>query len=84
MNRFEIISKFHLTPYMTITGKEIVYRYTSPDGVFVDLTHFSRTFSFMIHDDDGNEIRSQEYTNFTDFEKYENRYNEFCKFFNVK
>ena len=85
-NRFDIINELNLSPRKTGVSKGVVRcTYLDPDKVVVylidDLNDDSKKFQFGILSDDGNEVNSLEFKDYTDRENFISRFNEFKKFF---
>lgn len=82
--RFDIIERYGLKPHKTTNLKEVIYTYFTPDKkMFVHLEHFSRKFYFSIISDTRETLESQHFQDFSDLDKFEAKYNEFRKFFNL-
>ena len=87
-NRFDIINEYNLSPRKTEVSNGIVrYTYVVHNNVLIylidDLNGETKRFQFGILSDDGDEIKSLEFTHYTDREKFISRFNDFKKFFSV-
>ena len=87
-NRFDIINEYNLSPRKTEASNGIVrYIYADRDNVFIylidDLNDETKRFQFGILSDDGNEVKSLEFEDYTDQEKFNSRFDDFKKFFTV-
>ena len=84
--RFDIVNEYNLSPRKTeIFDGVVTYRYIDPDNIVVylidDLNEKTKRFQFGILSDDGNEVKSLEFKDYTDLEKFSSQFNEFKKFF---
>ena len=85
-NRFDIINEYNVSPRKTEVSNGIVrYTYADHTNVLVylidDLNEETKKFQFGILSDDGNEVKSLEFEDYTDQEKFISRFNDFKKFF---
>lgn len=85
-SRFDIVNEYDLSPRKTeVSGGIVKYTYVDHNNILVyltdDLNEKSKNFQFGILSDDGNEVKSFEFKDYTDREKFVSRFNEFKKFF---
>ena len=85
-NRFDIINEYNLSPRKTEVSNGIVrYTYIDHNNILVylidDLNDETKRFQFGILSDDVNEVKSLEFKDYTDREKFISRFNDFKKFF---
>jgi hypothetical protein len=85
-NRFDIINEYSLSPRKTEVSKGIIrYTYVDRNNTLVylidDLNEETKRFQFGILSDDGNEVKSLEFEDYTDREKFSSRFDDFKKFF---
>jgi hypothetical protein len=85
-NRFDIINKYNLSPRKTEVSNGIVrYTYADHDNVLVylidDLNDETKRFQFGILSNNENEVKSLEFEDYTDQEKFNSRFDDFKKFF---
>lgn len=73
MNRFELLNKYNLTPYVQHNLKDkILYQYVNPNNVLFSLEHFTKTYSFSYKD-----ICSDTFDNYEDEAMFDKNYREF-------